>query len=66
MHKPNKIPGMKLKGIDRKRDRDSLYSKRDRERFAEQAKINKQEREDKKRLKHESNNRTSSNNRFAA
>jgi hypothetical protein len=51
MHKPNKIPGMKLKGIDRKRDRTGLYSKRDRSFKAEQAKVAKAEREESKRTR---------------
>jgi hypothetical protein len=51
MHKPNKIPGMKLKGIDRLRNRANLYSKRDAARFKEAAKVAKQEREDSKRAR---------------
>jgi hypothetical protein len=44
MHKPNKIPGMKLKGIDRKRNKSQLLNKRDKSFKTEQARVAKIER----------------------
>ena len=66
MHKPNKIPGMKLKGIDRKRDRTGLHSKKAKSYIAEQAKLAKQAREDKRcnRSLNGTNKRTSRYNSF--
>jgi hypothetical protein len=61
MHKPNKIPGMKVKGIDRKRDRSGLYNKRDRSFKVEQAKNAKSDREEiqKNRVLNGTNKRSS-------
>ena len=55
MHKPNKIPGMKLKGIDRSKNKTELYNKRDRSFKAEQAKVAKAEREESRRLQNGKN-----------
>jgi hypothetical protein len=51
MHKPNKIPGMKVKGIDRKRDRTTVYKKHNKARLAEAARLAKKDREDQRRNK---------------
>jgi hypothetical protein len=61
MHKPNKIPGMKVKGIDRRRDRSSLLNKRDRSFKVEQAKNAKAVREEsqKNRVINGTNKRSS-------
>jgi hypothetical protein len=61
MHKPNKIPGMKTKGIDRKRDRSGHIKKQDNSHFLENVRRKKDKREETLRLKqNEGTNKRSS------